>query len=38
MKNGTKFEGNFNQGYKEGKGHFKWTDGSSYEGEIKENQ
>ena len=35
MKNGTEFEGDFVKGVKEGKGKFKWIDGSSYEGEIR---
>lgn len=34
---GSKYEGNFEGGKKQGKGKFVWADGSSYEGEFKDN-
>lgn len=36
MQNGTVFEGKFQQNKKFGVGKFKWPDGTSYEGEIRD--
>ena len=34
---GSKFEGNYSQGVKQGIGKFTWADGNCYEGEFVDN-
>jgi Uncharacterized protein conserved in bacteria len=34
---GSRYEGDFHKGKKNGKGRFLWADGSSYQGDFKDN-
>lgn len=34
---GSKYEGEFQEGKKHGPGRFRWADGSSYQGEFRNN-